>query len=236
MLRRMLLTGLISGILAGSAATVLQQVRVIPLILEAETYEHASAAQGAEKHVSVQQTKNTQPLVGGQPPESLVGGQPPARFFYTWVANTVTGMGFAFLLAGAFGLHGRAMSPLRGLLWGLAGFAAFAAAPAIGLPPEPPGVPVAGVLERQVWWLATVAATVAGLALLVLQRHPMLMVLGALLLVAPHLLGVPQADSAASSLLPPGLAHEFVLASLLTTAAFWLILGGFSGWMFRRLE
>ncbi len=256
MLRRMLLTGLIAGIAAGSLVTLLQQVWVTRLILAAETYEHAAAADrpAVSPAAAVADGSSRVPDAGG---DGGSEGQTLSRFLFSWIGNMVTGMAFAMLLAGAYGLHerayglherayglherayglhGRGMSLRRGTLWGAAGILVFVAAPAAGLPPEPPGVPVAGVFERQVWWFATVAASAAGLALLVFQRRPLLMGLGALLALAPHLFGAPHATPAEEALVPAGLIHEFVVASLLTSALFWLFLGGFSGWLFRRLE
>ena len=57
-----------------------------------------------------------------------------------------------------------------GLLWGLAGFVVFTAAPGLGLPPELPGMPVAPLTARQTLWIATAAATAGGLCLLAF-RH-----------------------------------------------------------------
>jgi len=47
-----------------------------------------------------------------------------------------------------------------------AGFVAFSLAPAAGLPLGLPGMAAAALEARQIWWVCTVAATAAGLALL----------------------------------------------------------------------
>ena len=67
--------------------------------------------------------------------------------------------------------------------WGLAGFAAFTLAPNLGLPPELPAMPAADLLARQAWWIGTVVATAAGLALIVFGRSPWFAVLGIALLL-----------------------------------------------------
>ncbi len=48
-----------------------------------------------------------------------------------------------------------------GLLWGLAGFVVFVLAPNFGLPPELPGMQAGDLMQRQIWWLATVVLTAA---------------------------------------------------------------------------
>jgi cobalt transporter subunit CbtA len=221
----MLLTGLISGFAAGVAITVLQQVRVTPLILEAETYEGHVDNRG---HGAAPRSH------GAEGP--AVSSPVPARIFFALAANVVMAIALALLLAGAYGLYGGALSSWRGLLWGLGGFAAFSAAPALGLPPELPGAPAGAVFARQTWWVGTAAATAGGLALIVFGRVVWARVVGGVLIVVPHVIGAPHAEPGAPSPLPQGLSEEFVVASLLTSAAFWLILGALSGWLFRRLE
>ena len=111
---------LLAGLAAGIVLSVVQQVWVAPLILQAEVFETA----GAEV------------LGDGQPwaPEDGV-----ERTLYSLLANVLNGFGFALLLGAAIALSGRQADWRRGLLWGLAGFVVFGAAPALGLPPDPPG-------------------------------------------------------------------------------------------------
>src|SRR5262249_58077728 len=92
------------------------------------------------------------------------------RNAFTAGANILTAIGFALLLGGIFAVRGRAITWHEGLLWGLSGFLVFTVAPGLGLPPELPGVPAAPLSVRQVWWVATAAATAAGLGLLFLRR------------------------------------------------------------------
>jgi cobalt transporter subunit CbtA len=227
MLRRILLTGLIAGTAAGLFAAGLQHLRLIPLISAAEVYEAAGA------HANHQH---------GQPDSSTAPEWQPApgleRTGYTVLADVLAGIGFALLLAGGVALarlRGYPIDARRGLIWGAAGFLVFALAPAIGLPPELPGMQAAGLMARQEWWLSTAAATALGLGLLVFARPVVLRIGGAVLLLAPHLVGAPIAPHGASAL-PAELAAEFATASLATAALFWLLLGGLSGWLYRRFE
>ena len=107
------------------------------------------------------------------------------------LANVLTGVGFGLLLAGCFILFDGGVDWRRGLLWGLGGFAAFAVAPALGLPPEPPGVPASEIAGRQLWWLGAAMATAIGLGLMVLARRWPIKALGIALLFVPHLIGAP---------------------------------------------
>jgi len=226
MLRRILLTGLIAGTAAGLFAAGLQHLRLIPLIAAAEVYEAAGA------HADHQHGRPESAPVEWQPAPGL------ERTGYTVLADVLAGIGFAFLLAGGVALaqlRGYPVDARRGLIWGAAGFAVFALAPAIGLPPELPGMQAAGLAARQEWWLLTAAATALGLGLVVFAGPVALRIGGALLLLAPHLVGAPVAPHGASGL-PPELAAQFATASLATAALFWLLLGGISGWLYRRFE
>jgi cobalt transporter subunit CbtA len=117
----------------------------------------------------------------------------------------------------------------------LAGFAAFALAPAFGLPPELPGSVAADLLSRQVWWVGTVAATALGFALLVFGARTWTPPLGIALLVAPHLIGAPHPAEGAGSV-PPELAAAFAARSLVVNAVLWALLGLATGWLYARLR
>src|SRR6185369_7157113 len=106
------------------------------------------------------------------------------RTLFTAASTILTGIGFAALLLSIVTLGGFTLDLRRGLLWGLAGFVCFAVAPAIGLPPVPPGVPVSDVHPRQLWWVMTVAATAIGLFLIFSPRRNWVSrIAGALLLL-----------------------------------------------------
>jgi predicted cobalt transporter CbtA len=55
----------------------------------------------------------------------------------------------------------------------------------------------------------------------------------AALLVAPHIVGAPQPASHESPI-PENLHHSFVVAVVLTTMVFWMLLGGLTGYFRRR--
>ncbi|MNG77680.1 putative cobalt transporter subunit CbtA [compost metagenome] len=226
MIKRIARTAGFSGLLAALLLTLLQSFWVAPLILEAETYESAAPAAEHHAHDAGAVAAHEHSAEAWSPED---GWQ---RVLSTTGGNLVVAVGFALILAALYSVR----EPNRvatGVWWGLAGFAVFCLAPTLGLPPELPGTAAADLGQRQNWWVGTAAATAAGLALLVFARHWLLKVLGAVLLVLPHVIGAPQPD-VHESLAPEALETQFKIASWLTNAAFWVALGVLSCWLYRR--
>jgi cobalt transporter subunit CbtA len=220
--QRIFLTALIAGAVAGLFAAGVQRVKIIPLIERAEVYEAGEAHSG---HAGAAMAEAWQPRAGLE------------RAAYTALADLLAGIGFAFLLTGAIALaslRGYVVDGRRGILWGAAGFAVFALAPALGLPPLPPGIEAAELVHRQLWWIATAATTAFGLGLIVFPRRLVCRVIGVGLLTLPYIFGAP-APSEYSGDVPAGLVAEFVVASLAAAGVFWLLLGALSGWLYHRL-
>ena len=161
MIARIARAALLAGALAGILAWAAHQWRAVPLIERAELYEQGAAADPAQATHSH----------GGAPPAATAHGGAPAaaparddhdnegwrRHARTLLTTIVTGIGYGFLLVGAIVLSGRSVDARQGMLWGLGGFVAFAAAPALGLPPKLPGMASAELGAHQAWWLATAA-------------------------------------------------------------------------------
>jgi cobalt transporter subunit CbtA len=197
-LRGVLLPALLAAIVAGIAATVLQQIILEPLILQAESVEaggdlHAAAAAGFQ------------------------------RVALTLLFNSLGAFGFGLLLAGCYVLCG-GVTARQGLLWGMAGFASFSLAPALGLPPELPGMQAADLVARQMWWILTATTSAAGLACVVFSRSLLLKLLGVVVIALPHIAGAPEVVEAHTAL-PTDMVRAFVLGSLAVSATMWLLLG-----------
>ncbi len=228
----------IAGLLAGIAMTVMQAYATVPLILKAETFENA---QGAATHDHGAAPTNAggaeATALAAHAHEDAAEAWAPAdgfeRFAYTAAANIVTAIGFALLLVAASEACGGITGARQGLFWGFAGFAVFTLAPGLGLPPELPAMPAADLVARQVWWVGTVGATAAGLALIAFRTSTLPAVLGVALIVAPHVVGAPQPESHESPI-PADLHHQFVVAVTVTNLIFWVVLGGISGLVRRR--
>lgn len=218
--RAIVLAAALAGLVGGVFMTLVQQVGTVPLILQAETYEAAGAV--AHEHAAPGEAAPWTPSDGAE------------RSLLTLVANVVTATGFALLLISGIALRGGAIGWRQGMLWGMGGFAVFSLAPFLGLPPELPGIPSAELGARQGWWLLTVLATAAGLALIALRRSPLATLAAAALLVFPHLVGAPQ-PAGHESPIPPELLRSFVVAVTLSSLLFWLLLGVSCTWCWRHL-
>jgi len=216
-LRRLVAAALCAGLLAGVVAAASHLVATVPLILKAEVYEEAAQQAHPGSHETVAEWV----------PEGAV-----ERAVYTVAADLLAAIGFALLLAAAFAFRDGAPDWRQGLLWGLAGFATFTLAPGVGLPPELPGAEAGPLVARQLWWLATVALTGSALALFAFARRPILLALGAVLLILPHLVGAPAETGAGAA--PAALAHQFAVAAMLTSLLFWLALGAATTYFYRR--
>lgn len=234
MFRRIFAAALGAGIGIGLLIAALQHVSLVPMILQAEKYESGAIVPHSHEHgalpalVGQAQAQTHEDHAG-----SMVAEDSPWRPVFTWIATTLTSVGFALLLVGAYAVSGRAVDAREGLLWGLAGFAAFSLAPAFGLPPELPGSVAADLLLRQSWWLATMAATALALGLMVFVRTVWAIPIGIALLAAPHLVGAPHPAEGAG-LVPPELAADFAARSLGVNAVLWALLGLATGALYAR--
>ena len=227
MFRRVFATALIAGALCGLGISAVQELTTTPLILHAETFEKSGdAALDSGVRFAGRAFAHGDSAAG-----SPTGGL--ERALYTTLANVLTGVGFALLLAACFALAGRPVDGRTGVLWGIAGFATVNLAPALGLPPEVPGTLAAELAARQGWWLLCATATAAGLWAMALRGGAVWAPLGIALLAAPHLIGAPQPERMGGAV-PPELAAQFAAASLVTAAIFWCGLGWLSGALWKR--
>lgn len=226
MIYRLFSTAVIAGLIAGLVVSVLQQIQVEPLILAAEVYElQVTSEQSVDRDSSAHEH--------GEADSAESGFE---RMLYTLLANLGLGIGYGLLLCSAFTFYNRSIGTKRGLLWGLAGFAAFSFIPAIGLPPEIPGMVGADLLARQTWWLSSAIASCIGLALISFAPRVWWRILGGLVILLPFIAGAPHppASANAGSNLPPDLVAHFTMATLVMGIVFWGLLGGAAGYLFER--
>jgi cobalt transporter subunit CbtA len=214
MIARVLTAALLAGFVAGMVVSLAQAWQTEPLITSAELFEAVGVEHGrAIDH----NTEAWTPADGAQ------------RRFGTLATNVLTGVGFALVLAAAITLSGRSVTAREGVLWGLAGFASFAVAPALGMPPALPGMETASLEDRQLWWVGATITTAGGLWLMLLVKVRSANLLGVLLLALPHLVGAPVLGVNQGDALPPQLAAEFAVATLFVAALFWTALGATLG-------
>ena len=213
------------------AVTALQFFTTEPLILQAEAFEVGAApfSDAAEIHTHDDSAEHDHDEDAWGPADGI------ERATYTGLANLVLGFAVSLMLLGMMMLRSEVIDARRGLLWGVAGFAAVSLLPALGLPPELPGTPAAEIVERQTWWLGTALASGGGIALLVFGRNWGLMAAGVVLLIVPHVIGAP-APPSHDVTYPGALAGEFVVASLIVSALLWSLAGLSAGWLYQRLS
>lgn len=219
--RALFFAALIAGVAAGLAASAVQAARLWPLIAAAVVLE--AAEHGGHGH------DHPVPSEPAWSPEGVL------RHALTVAFNVVIGLGFGLMLNALARLgslrSGRAFTAGEGVLWGAAGFAACGLAPALGLPPELPGMVGGDLLARQIWWVATALCTGGGIALLAMAVG-MWRVAGIVLIVLPHLVGAPQGEGYGN--IPGEMGAAFAAASLVASAVFWVVLGAVSGWAQQR--
>lgn len=236
MLRNLILSAAAAGLAAGLLTAGLQHVTTTPIIVEAEQYE-GGGAPSAHEHTAVDRLLGAGAVIathGEAEVEEWAPSDGIERTFYTSLATSVIGVGFALALLGAMVLSGVRVDGRTGLAFGVAGFAAIALAPALGLPPEIPGSGAAALADRQAWWTITAALTAGGLAALLLGRNNLLRAGGIVAIALPHIVGAPHPEAFAS-MAPAELAGHFAAASLVVTAVFWAVLGFASGAIYERL-
>jgi cobalt transporter subunit CbtA len=222
MLKSLLASALFAGLIAGLFAAGLQQAFLVPLIAEAELYEtgamvHFGAAEAAAGAEIAARTGLARPLL-------------------TVLTTVLTICGFGLVLVAGFALAERmrlTRIDLRtGFLFGLAAFAATQLMPSIGLAPELPGAAAGELAQRRLWWLATAAATLAGIGLIA-WGNTAARIAGAVLIAAPHLAGAPHPE-AYQGVVPPELSALFTARVLAVGALGWAALGALAGHFWSR--
>ena len=238
MLTRVLATALVAGFAAGIVVAVLQHFTTTPLILAAEAYESqaaagdmfqpAAAAAGEARLIYVHAGHDEAAGDAGWSPQAGI-----ERTLYTSTVTVATAIGFASLLVAGLLFAGGEIDPRRALALSVAGFAVTGLAPALGLPPELPGMIAADLLERQVWWIGTAVATALALWLLLSGKSTALKALGLVILIAPHVIGAPHPVEGDASRVPAELAARFASTSLVIHAVLWVLTGACVGWVWQ---
>lgn len=206
-----------SAVVVGALATAFMYLRVVPLIIEAETFEVEELPDSNATVHAEAEAEEWAPADGAE------------RCAYTFVSNVAISLAFALMLNGVAILEDRHVSTLSGLQRGAAGWTIFMALPCAGLAPELPGMAAASLDRRQWWWLYAVLLSATGLTVILVgtrRAPPMLrasggatgadvsalrakqaafyaksaffLIAGVILAAIPHLTGAPH----------PHLAHD----------------------------
>ncbi|MBP2568562.1 cobalt transporter subunit CbtA [Agrobacterium tumefaciens] len=207
-LQKLFFAAIIAGSIGGIFASALNISITVPMILQAEISEHAAehahaGEQGGHEH-----------------PEMSAF----ARNTLTVVGMMLAHVGFALMMTVLAELKGSLASWKSGLAWGAAGYLIFSLVPALGLPPELPGMPAPDLLQRQVWWITCTACTAGAIVSAVNYRSPRALIAAAVLVAMPFLIGAPAAPEM-ETLVPATLHHEFVIGTLAANLVTWLVMG-----------
>lgn len=224
MTKRIFASALFAGLAVGLITAALQFLFVTPLLLEGELYES-----GARLHFATNGSPQSEAGAPSYTREDM-------RHLLTISFNILAYSGFALLLAAGFAIaqtRGVQIKARDGVLWGLVGFASLHLAPAFGLAPELPGTVGAALEDRQLWWIATVLATAAGLIGAMVIKSPWAKLGAVVLIAAPHVFGAPQIDTY-FGVAPPELSALFATRSLGVAAVSWVLLGGLTGYFWAR--
>lgn len=242
MTKRMVVSAVFAGCAAGLIAVLLHFAFVQKYILLGEDYESGTLMHfqnGNDPH-SMTEVAVTVELTPETTNEADAGhaDHHHAAAANDWRRNGLTALfmlivytSYGLILTAGFALAEgmrRKIGPTEGMLWGIAGFAAFQLAPAMGLAPELPGTIAAEIGARQVWWWGTVIATGAGIALLAYGRKTWMFVLAGALLALPHVIGAPEPQGFFGAA-PPEVAAAFATNVLGAALVVWACLGWLAG-------
>ncbi len=228
MIGRLVLAALIAGMAAGFLYAGVQHVRTTPLIIAAEVFESAPAHDHAAAAATTTATDTHDHAETAWAPAD--GWQ---RTLSTTLSSVITGAGFAILLAGVSLLTGLPITPKNGLIWGICGFLAVTVAPSAGLAPELPGMPAGDLIARQIWWVATIIATGAGIFLIATKRELAWLAAAVVLIALPHIVGAPQPMTHETAV-PAGLAASFAANTIAASAVLWSLIGLFLGFALNK--
>lgn len=233
---RLVFIAFATSIIVGAVLGLVEQFTTVPVILHAERYEHAETGHAHDATAAAHEEHTHESA--WEPSDGF------ERTVFTVIADMSVVFGFSLLLmvfmCAATHVRGTPVSPGNGALWGFAAFLVVFLAPAFGLPPETPGTFSAPLIERQLWWLATVVIAALSLGALVFA-HGRWKLIAFVLIPWPYLLGAPEiagskfaGHGAAEIAALEDLGRQFIWTTGLTNFVLWLVLGTVGGWALKR--
>jgi cobalt transporter subunit CbtA len=253
--RRLVWLALVAAGIVGTAHWALIQWHAVPIIAAAEAFEHRKAATVNE--ISSGRTKSdTRELHtdhlqahGDADDRKQTVWEPQDGFersAFTLLASVLLQLSFALALLSAItfisGRHTLVSEPLgASMLLAVAGFFCFFAWPAMGLPPEIPGLDAARLGSRQGWWALAAGCAVLAVAVAGIGRGRSRWLIAAICLAIPFIVGAPQIstnvfagfDSESARQLRD-LEARFLWTTIGISIAQWLLLGVTCGLLARR--
>jgi cobalt transporter subunit CbtA len=222
--RILVLSAFAIAIIAGLVLSVYQANFITPIIVGSEVYE---IAEPVSHHTQVEETEAWAPEDGVE------------RTSWNFASNFLLCFAYALILLGAMSLKA-SVNAVKGIFWGGAAYLTIFVAPALGLPPEIPGMEAAQLEGRQAWWLLTVVLTAISLWLIAFQNN-LYRIIGVIILITPHILGAPQPEIHGFANTDPQavqaltlLWHDFILQTSVANALLWVIIGVLSGYITKK--
>ncbi len=231
MTKTLLSSGLVSGAVAGLVMALLQLWLIQPLIIQAERYETGELVLKLTDESPSETT-----VIAAEEPAALGNAHPDmgegneldwSRNLQTALFLVLIWCGFG-LLASAAASALSAVDRTEHVAWpgiALTGFAAFCLAPALGLPPELPGMQAADLEARQIWWISTAIATCAGVGFIVVWRKSQALIAALVIGLSPHVVGAPVMEEHLAAVVPPELSALFSARVIGTNLVGWIVLG-----------
>lgn len=242
--RRIILNALLVGIIASFVFSLLQVYVVNPILFSSETYEVAEEPAADDGHSHSHDHGDGHSHSHHHDEDAWAPEDGFERTAYTMSANIFAGIAYASILLAVMSqlsLQGLTrINLLKGLAWGAGGFIVFFGAPAIGIPPEIPGIEAAAVEHRQAWWLLAAGGVAVGL--LALAFAPLkFKALGLVAIALPYIVGAPHPDGPSFTHPDPAavvaltdLHQQFITATTVSNLVFWIVMGVLSAWVLNR--
>ena len=222
MCSRIIVSSLFAGALGGIIAASLQWYFVQPVLLHSELYET-----GILTHFDGSSNSAHPDLEYIQ----------PIRDGLSLIFSMLVYTGYALILIAAMLLRGQKSETNitfhQGIIWGVSGFFVVHLAPAISLPPEVPGVAAAELQLRQIWWFATTLLSSGGLWIIAFTEKGSRFIIGAALILAPHIIGAPEPDIFTGPA-PTEIGALFASRALGIGLISWAMLGGLSAFFLKK--
>jgi cobalt transporter subunit CbtA len=222
MFSRIIVSGLFAGAIGGIIAGALQWYFVQPILLHSELYEA-----GILSHFDGS-------INSAHPDLEYIQ---PIRDGLSLLFSILIYTGYALILIAAMMLREQKSETTitfhQGIIWGVSGFFVVHLAPAISLPPEVPGVAAAELQSRRIWWFATTLLTAGGLWLIAFTEKGSRFIIGAALILAPHIIGAPEPDIFTGPA-PTEIGALFASRALGIGFISWAMLGGLSAFFLQK--
>ncbi len=216
--RNLVLSAFIIAIVAGLIFSAYQAFFITPIILSSEVYE-------------ILEPVNHQ-IEAWSPADGM------ERNAWSFGTNFLLCFAYALMLLSAMSVKPE-VTAIKGLFWGIAAYLTLFVAPALGLPPEIPGMEAAYLEGRQVWWLVTVIFTAVSLWMIAFQSL-FYKGVGVVLIIIPHIFGTPQPETHGFANTEPiaiealtTLWHQFIIQTSIGNALLWLVMGASAGFLIK---